>query len=364
MLRPSGSSPRAGATLPGKAWEWTCLHGLSSQPRATYVIPRSAELEPALNWPVWSPFCHRRSRGTRHAAHPHHGERKWHARALRQPAAHGEDARKATAAAGARRGPRRHPRRRGRGRARRPRRARRGGAAGPPPAPRPRRGAGARSGTRGENAAAPRRRRRDGDGGARRRGPRGGPAGERAGGRGGHDPGLPRGELPGGPRRVPARPQRVRVPERGRGGRRQGPAQRPAGGRAGPDAPRAAAAEPGAPAANAPRQERRSGPARRAARARSGGGRGSGVGVDACRRRACIAPERHGTRHLDRPRRPRRRDLILTPWYPLPTDPRQAPRLPGPGLQDTQAARRTPPRRLPATWGGPSDPTARALRGG
>ena len=93
----------------------------------------------------------------------------------------------------------------------------------------------------------------------RRRGPRGGPAGERAGGRGGHDPGLPRGELPGGPRRVPARPQRVRVPERGRGGRRQGPAQRPAGGRAGPDAPRAAAAEPGAPAANAPRQERRSG---------------------------------------------------------------------------------------------------------
>ena len=154
MLRPSGSSPRAGATLPGKAWEWTCLHGLSSQPRATYVIPRSAELEPALNWPVWSPFCHRRSRGTRHAAHPHHGERKWHARALRQPAAHGEDARKATAAAGARRGPRRHPRRRGRGRAP-PRRARRGGAAGPPPAPRPRRGAGARSGTRGENAAAP-----------------------------------------------------------------------------------------------------------------------------------------------------------------------------------------------------------------
>ena len=122
MLRPSGSSPRAraGATLPGKAWEWTCLHGLSSQPRVTYVIPRSAELEPALNWPVWSPFCHRRSRGTRHAAHPHHGERKWHARALRQPAAHGEDARKATAAAGARRGPRRHPRRRGRGRARRP----------------------------------------------------------------------------------------------------------------------------------------------------------------------------------------------------------------------------------------------------
>ena len=43
----------------------------------------------------------------------------------------------------------------------------------------------------------------------RRRGPRGGPAGERAGGRGGHDPGLPRGELPGGPRRVPARPQRL-----------------------------------------------------------------------------------------------------------------------------------------------------------
>ena len=274
-------------------------------------------------------------------------------------AAHGEDARKATA-------PPAHDEALGAIRdaaaaaARAARRARRGGAAGPPPAPRPRRGAGARSGTRGENAAAPRRRRRDGDGGAdaadlaavrranarRPRRPR---------------PWAAARELPGGPRRVPARPQRATSAgaRPARAGKDRRNAQRAV---VGPDAPRAAAAEPGAPVANAPRQERRSGPARRAAR-RSGGGRGSGVGVDACRRRACIAPERHGTRHLDRPRRPRRRDLILTPWHA--TDRSTAsPRLPGPGLQDTQAARRTPPRRLPATWGGPSDPTARALRGG
>ena len=169
----------------------------------------------------------------------------------------------------------------------------------------------------GENAAAPRRRRRDGRPGAST------PLGL-AGGSGGRTRRRPRRPHEAGCREARAAADFVAfLRDRHR---RYRPAGGVVGALASSSAPRVNAQRADVRARRATRGGRRTASARGACeRAPSSASfatrppRRSGVpyGGRVCWRPAstpaadepCIAPERHGTRHLDRPRRPRRRDL-------------------------------------------------------